>query len=361
MPTISLCMIVKNEEKVLARCLDSVREIADEIIILDTGSTDDTMKIAGQYTDHVYPFAWVDDFSAARNASFARATMDYILWLDADDVIEDADRARFLELKKTLPSHVDVAMLQYKVAFDRDGNCTFHYFRERLVRRAGGYLWQEPVHEHLVIHGKVEQYEIAVTHRPGPRPMASTRNLDIYRGQEEKGAPLSTRALYYYARELKTHGFFQEAVDRYRRFLAAGDGWVEDRITCAGDLSQCLLELGRRQDALEALVASFAADLPRAEICCKLGKLYMQSGEDAKATFWYGLALTVPRPGGWGFLSEDDWGFVPHMQLCVLCDRAGKREEARIHHLAAMAIKPTDPCVLYNKEYFDRQGVAEES
>ena len=71
MITISLCMIVKNEEAVLARCLDSLRGLMDEIIIVDTGSTDNTKEIALKYTDKVYDFSWGDDFAAARNFSFS--------------------------------------------------------------------------------------------------------------------------------------------------------------------------------------------------------------------------------------------------------------------------------------------------
>ena len=88
MTTVSLCMIVRNEEKVLARCLDSVRGIADEICITDTGSTDKTREIARKYGT-VQAFPWCDDFSAARNFSFAQARMDYTLWLDADDVLDE--------------------------------------------------------------------------------------------------------------------------------------------------------------------------------------------------------------------------------------------------------------------------------
>ena len=68
---LSVCMIVKDEEEVLARCLDSVKDAADELVIADTGSTDATVSIARRYTDRVFSFAWTDDFSAARNFSFS--------------------------------------------------------------------------------------------------------------------------------------------------------------------------------------------------------------------------------------------------------------------------------------------------
>ena len=112
MTTVSLCMIVRNEEKVLARCLDSVRGIADEICITDTGSTDKTREIARKYGT-VQAFPWCDDFSAARNFSFAQARMDYTLWLDADDVLLSSDRQKLLALKAELDGTADVVMLPY--------------------------------------------------------------------------------------------------------------------------------------------------------------------------------------------------------------------------------------------------------
>ena len=95
---ISLCMIVKNEEKILTRCLDSVADLVDEIVIVDTGSTDATKKIAANYTDKIYDFTWVDDFSAARNFAFSKAEKDYIYTADADEVIDEENRKRFREL-----------------------------------------------------------------------------------------------------------------------------------------------------------------------------------------------------------------------------------------------------------------------
>ena len=77
MVRISLCMIVRDEEAVLGRCLESVKGIVDEIVIIDTGSLDGTKEEAARYTDQIYDFVWRDDFAAARNEAFSKAVMDY--------------------------------------------------------------------------------------------------------------------------------------------------------------------------------------------------------------------------------------------------------------------------------------------
>lgn len=96
-PHLSLAMIVKNEEKNLARCLSSVQDLADEIIIVDTGSTDKTKEIAAQFTDKIFDFTWVDDFAAARNEALKHAAGDWILILDADEIIAQEDHATIQE------------------------------------------------------------------------------------------------------------------------------------------------------------------------------------------------------------------------------------------------------------------------
>lgn len=97
---ISLCMIVKNEEKSLESAINSVKGIVDEIIIVDTGSKDRTKKIAKKSTDKVYDFKWKDDFSKARNFSIKKATKDWILVLDADETISRGDLKKIKGLTK---------------------------------------------------------------------------------------------------------------------------------------------------------------------------------------------------------------------------------------------------------------------
>ena len=113
MATISLCMIVKNEEAVLARCLDSIADLMDEIIIVDTGSTDHTKEIAAKYTSQIYDFKWTSDFSAARNFSFSKANMDYIYTADADEVLDDFNHERFLRLKNALLPEIEIVQMKY--------------------------------------------------------------------------------------------------------------------------------------------------------------------------------------------------------------------------------------------------------
>lgn len=98
MATISLCIITKNEELFLEQCLNSVKELVDEIIVVDTGSSDKTKEIAQKFTNKVYDFEWCDDFSKARNESLKYATKDWILVLDADESISKEDHKRIRSL-----------------------------------------------------------------------------------------------------------------------------------------------------------------------------------------------------------------------------------------------------------------------
>ncbi len=102
MVSISLCMIVKNEEKVLARCLDSLAPYMDEIIIVDTGSTDATKEIAGRYTRQVYDFAWTGSFADARNFAASKATKEYIYTADAVEYLDADNQQRLKQLKAVL-------------------------------------------------------------------------------------------------------------------------------------------------------------------------------------------------------------------------------------------------------------------
>ena len=179
MITISLCMIVKNEEQVLARCLESVKDIVDEIVLVDTGSEDKTREIARKYTEKIYEFIWQDDFAAARNEAFAKATMDYCMWLDADDVLTKENQENLVELKENLDKDTDIVMMKYAVSEDEDGKPLFSYYRERLIRNGRGFRWEGRVHEAIVPSGKIVYSNIVISHRK-VKLGDENRNLRIY-------------------------------------------------------------------------------------------------------------------------------------------------------------------------------------
>ena len=165
--TISLCMIVKNEEQVLARCLDSVADLMDEIVIVDTGSTDRTKEIAARYTDKVYDFVWIDDFSAARNFAFSKASMDYIYSADADEVLDEENRKRYRILKETLLPEIEIVQMKYanQLQFGTVYNFDEEY-RPKLFKRLREFEWQNPIHETVRLEPIVYDSDIVITHMP---------------------------------------------------------------------------------------------------------------------------------------------------------------------------------------------------
>lgn len=360
MKTISLCMIVKNEENTLERCLQSVQNIVDEIIIVDTGSRDCTRQVASKFTNKIYDFQWIDDFSKARNYSFTMATKDYILWLDADDIILPEDRIKLMNMKETLSSDVDAVMMKYNTGFDSQGKVTFSYYRERLSKRSRNFKWREPVHEYLEIGGNIINSDICITHakQSGVR---SDRNLQIYESILANGTKLSPRGTYYYARELKDNGRYEDAASQFDIFLKSRLGWVEDNIAACSELAKCYLLIGEDEKALSAMLQSFIYDLPRAELCCQIGYYFKSKNKFKHAVFWFKTALKLEKPqDSWGFIQHDYWDFIPYMECVVCYDKLGDYGRAEWYNDKAAEIKPDSPSVLYNKMYFEKRKIKDE-
>ncbi len=349
MKSISLCMIVRDEEEVLERCLHSAEEIADEIIIVDTGSTDKTKQIASKYTDKVYDFLWTDDFSAARNFSFSKAGCEYIMWLDADDVLSPGAAARIKSLKNSSDMNADVYMMKYDVAFDEGGRPVFSYYRERILKRSRRAEWVGKVHEAVAPYGKTEYIEEAVEHRK-VKVNDPDRNLRIFEKMISDGCVLDAREQYYYARELYYHNRKNEAAKLFENFISDENSRVDDRINACLELSRCRDDTDR---SLSDLFKSFLFDSPRAEICCEIGLLKMKQEKYREAVFWYKAAADtdISEHGG-GFVNADCYGYIPYMQLCVCFDRLGDRKKAAGFNELAGKIKPYDKSYLYNREYF---------
>jgi len=353
MGSLSLCMIVKNESSVLKRCLDSVCDLADEIIIVDTGSSDDSTAIAKQFTDKIYSFKWIDDFAKARNYSFSKASKDFVMWLDADDVILEEDRKNFLNLKNKLSVHVhDIIMMKYNVAFDEHGNPTFSYFRERIVKNNSGHIWVGPVHEVIPLSSNILYSDISITHKK-ISSVNPKRNLEIFNKMLESGIELDSRQQFYYARELYYNGLYEKAIKEFYLFIARNDCWIENRITACQDLSCCYRHLKDTDMSLKSLLMTLEYDQPRAEICCDIGRHFFDQKLYKIAVFWYELALTRKYDEfSGGFKKIDCYGYIPYLQLCICYYRIGDIKKSIEYNELAARIKPNDSKVKYNREFF---------
>ena len=359
MVSISLCMIVKNEEAVLGRCLDCVREIADEIILVDTGSSDQTKEIGARYTDKIYDYPWKDDFSAARNFGLHEAKMDYVMWLDADDMITPDQRGKFLQLKAALPFDresglpVDVVMMKYAVAFDRKGRPTFSFYRERLWRNGKGFLFEGKVHEAVQTYGNVVYEDLIVEHRK-VKSRDRNRNLRIYERMRKEGKILTPREQFYYARELYDHQRYTDAAKAFRQFLKMPDGWAGNKADACRFLAYCCYYMGNEAGGLQALLDGLKYGVPKAELCCDIGKHFMDRKQWKEAAFWYRAAEELPRENTQDcFLVGDCYGYLPCIQLSVCYDALGEREQAAYYHRKAGQWKPYGEEYLKNKPYFE--------
>lgn len=288
MTTISLCMIVKNEEKILARCLDSICDLMDEIIIVDTGSEDGTKEIARTYTDRVYDFSWTGDFSAARNYAFSKAGCDYIYSADADEVLDEENREKFLILKETLVPEVEIVQMYY-------GNqlchgTVYNYDRElrpKLFKRIRNFRWEEPVHEMVRLFPVIFDSDIEITHLP--EKSHTSRDLQIFAGMTGRGEKLSKRLANMYAKELLISGEEKELKDAEEYFTRVADG--ED--TKAEQMKEAVCVVTRaariRGDYLKMYryaMKDIASD-GVSEVCFELGEYYFGVKEFKEAAIWF--------------------------------------------------------------------------
>ena len=349
---LSLCMIVRNEEDVLERCLNSVNSFIDEIIIVDTGSTDNTKNIARKFTQNIYDFTWIDDFSAARNFSFSKASGDYIMWLDADDIITPLNANKINSLKNTYDPKVDIFMFKYNVAFDKNNSPTFTYYRERIIRNSSKYKWESPIHEVIPLEGELMYCDISVEHKK-LKASSPKRNLNIFNKMISEGKTLDARQQFYYGRELFYNNEVDLAITTLEEFLNRNDGWFENKIDACKLLGELYFKKSDNENALNSLFKSFKFDEPRSNICCDIGKIFFNQKDYKNAIFWYELASSKKQNViSNAFIEPDTFDYIPYMQLCVIYYRLGDFVKANMYNEMAGNIKPNDPNYLHNKNLF---------
>lgn len=189
---ISICMIVKNEEKVLEKCLEHLVPYGYEIIIVDTGSTDKTKEIALKYTDKVFDYIWKRDFSDARNYSISKASNNYVLVIDSDEIVTSLDKYKLEKLIVENPKSIGrlLRINEYKRGEE------YYSGRERVSRLflKSDFKYEGIIHEQIVHRGRLENtfYNIPIEMRHSGyegdikvRKKKTERNIELLKKQLE--------------------------------------------------------------------------------------------------------------------------------------------------------------------------------
>ncbi|MBN2312102.1 MAG: tetratricopeptide repeat protein [Candidatus Hydrogenedentes bacterium] len=349
MPTLSVIMIVKNEAHCLAECLASVQSIADEIVIGDTGSTDTTVDIARGLGCRVFDIPWRDDFAEARNRVLAQAHGDWLLHLDADEILDadgairlralvDADGAGADAVEVTLANYCDESRAWRWVPVapgEPMARGAAGYIAApllRLFRGGRGFEYREPVHENItesvIERGGVIRAEPILIHHYGYRSGTTDKAALYLRIGREKARqrPEDPKAWHDLAEQLLACGQAEEAGEACRKALS-----LDPRhLGAATALANLLLNAGRLDEA-RALFEAFERDgIAPPHVVTVLGAVACRQGRLPEARARLEAVLeAAPR------------ALHARLYLARTLDRLGEIEDARDHLRQAAAQFPS--------------------
>ncbi|MEG0774525.1 glycosyltransferase family 2 protein [Clostridium sp.] len=351
MISISLCMIVKNEEKLLSKCLDGIKELVDEIVIVDTGSTDRTIEIAKKYTNSIYNFQWVNDFSAARNFAFSKATKEYIFWLDADDIITEDNKEKFKTLKQELSNDIDYVTAIYDYSISDDGKVLTSFRLNRIVKNFKGFYWHNIIHEDLIAWGNKIDSAIHLTHLKNHYDCE--RNINFIRQKMNSGYFLTHKENLLYGQELFYAKYYDDTIRVFKNYLKHLEGTLSDRRYACRMLSNCYDIKGDYENALSYLIDCFKYGPPYDYELYKLATFLQSEKRYEEAIYWYKHLISCPDLNN----DYENWiKYLPHQQLCCCYYELGDLDNSNKHNEMAANFNPNDPYVVENRQLFKSLG-----
>lgn len=343
MKTLSVTIICKDEEHNLVRLLPEL-SFANQIIVVDTGSTDNSVSVAKRYTQNVYFYKWRDDFAKARNYAISKSNCDYVLWLDCDDDLPPSTISAVRRWLNDDNQRQDFVYLKYRMG----AGSQFWFWRERIVRRCKQCKFKGFIHEAISPFGSTHYLDCEVIHTSIADH--SKRNLNIYKNALVEGRRFTLRDKYYYARTLIENGLHDEAEPVLRKVCVSDKAYVADRVSGYKLLARACLKQGDYRLMLKYLSQSVALLPPDAETCCLFGDVYYYLRNYAYAATWYELALQTRAQVG--FVNDYYKRLYPYIQLSVCLWRQGDIRQAKFYHRLAKSCDPTNAVVLNNDKWF---------
>ena len=239
---ISIFSVVKNESEMCHGAWDSVKD-ADELVIVDTGSTDDTVEIAKTYTDNVHFFEWIDNFSAAKNFAMSHCSGDWVMGLDADCRLEEGGIEKMREAIDKYGEDHDVINVTL-VSMDSPGNT---HIMPKIFKNDGSIKYSGPVHEATTKQGYGDG-EVTINYYYGPSHKADpNRNMRILEKEVAK-SPNAARWKFYLAREYYYRKDWERAFNMFSEYIEISKFKSEKGDACLL-AAKCLFQLQRGNEA----------------------------------------------------------------------------------------------------------------
>jgi glycosyltransferase involved in cell wall biosynthesis len=269
MPEISACLIVKNEEQLLPRCLDSLQGV-DEIVICDTGSSDKTIEVAENYQAKIVHFDWCDDFASARNFAKNQASNDWILSIDADEYLKNNDLNKIKNFLSNCKTEGVEVVMRGENSYDQHNS--IRIFQKHCD-------WVGKIHETVEVKSKSHSLaEITYGYSPAHEldPDLDLRILSSIPNP-------SPRDLYYLAREYYYRKQWQQAVDVLESQYLPAATWKPERADAWLMLARCLWGLQRGDDARTACLQAINNNAHFREALVFMGEI---SWPDNRMMWW---------------------------------------------------------------------------
>jgi glycosyltransferase involved in cell wall biosynthesis len=349
---VSLTLIVRDEQENLPHCLGSVRGLFDEIVVVDTGSTDGTRGVAEAFGARVFEFPWIDDFAAARNAALAHATGDYAFWLDADDVIEPPEREKLRALLADLdPKNRDAYVVRCACDPGIDGSGGHTVVDHiRLFPLRDDVRWTYRVHEQILPAlrraGIAERWtDLVVRHTGYADPALRARKLERDTRillEELKDRPDEPFLLFNLGSIAIERQQWPEALSYLSRSLAgsaAGDSITRKLFALIARVHQMLDD---SRSALRVCAQGLALDPDDAELLFRKAVVHRQRGEPAEAEACWRRILTLRRPEQFASVDMGIYGHLTRRNLAALAAERGDHEEEMRLWRAVLAECPGD-------------------
>ena len=330
--SISLCMIVKNEEQTLAKTLESLKDLVDEIVIgIDDSSTDESENIARRYTDKVYRFRWENDFSKARNQMIARCSCGWVIQVDGHEILRENCRDKFSRILELLPADVEAVGFKLKMQ-EQDHNSSG--LQLRMFKNNGKIWYKHKAHNIIDCDSSktVAFTDIVFDHvrTENNRQLRSKqRNKMVPQRMREalKNNPADTKALYYLGIHAHDRKEYRKAASYYRRYLKHS-GHSEESYKVLWHLGRCLYHLGEEQKARAAFIKGTNVRWDLAECYVSLGEMALERCDWDEAEHFFKLGCDRRQPLSGVFFSEDYYTWLPYYKLCEVYDRAGNDYQA---------------------------------